>query len=158
MAEDVLSSSAPDIVALYQSRQVSSVEILTATLDRIDRLDRFYNAFVMIDRQGALHDAQAHWPIEGTIPGRCRPTSDTAISNTRCATPRCRRNYVFSAKLLSKINLVNRYHLLPHPTRDQSARNCRFLLVEDDRCSLCRAIDWQFPTGAVSNFSIVLLS
>ena len=59
MADDILSRSAADILSLYRSKQVSPVEVLTATLDRIDRLDRFYNAFVMIDRRGALYDAQA---------------------------------------------------------------------------------------------------
>ena len=59
MADDILSRSATDILSLYRSKQVSPVEVLTATLDRIDRLDRFYNAFVMIDRRGALYDAQA---------------------------------------------------------------------------------------------------
>jgi aspartyl-tRNA(Asn)/glutamyl-tRNA(Gln) amidotransferase subunit A len=38
---------------------VSPVEVVTATLDRIDRLDRLYNAFAMIDREGALRDARA---------------------------------------------------------------------------------------------------
>ena len=59
MTDDILSRSATDILSLYRSKQVSPVEVLTATLDRIDRLDRFYNAFVMIDRRGALYDAQA---------------------------------------------------------------------------------------------------
>ena len=59
MADDILSRSATDILSLYRSKQVSPVEVLTATLDRIDRLDHFYNAFVMIDRQGAFYDAQA---------------------------------------------------------------------------------------------------
>jgi aspartyl-tRNA(Asn)/glutamyl-tRNA(Gln) amidotransferase subunit A len=59
LADDILSRSATDILSLYRSKQASPVEVLTATLDRIDRLDRFYNAFVMIDRQGALYDAQA---------------------------------------------------------------------------------------------------
>jgi aspartyl-tRNA(Asn)/glutamyl-tRNA(Gln) amidotransferase subunit A len=59
LADDVLSRSAADIIALYRSRQVSPVEILTATLDRIDRLNRLHNAFVMIDREGALGDARA---------------------------------------------------------------------------------------------------
>jgi Asp-tRNA(Asn)/Glu-tRNA(Gln) amidotransferase A subunit family amidase len=55
LADDILSRSATDILSLYRSKQVSPVEVLTATLDRIDRLDRFYNAFVMIDRQGAFY-------------------------------------------------------------------------------------------------------
>ena len=59
MADEVLSRLAADIVALYQSREISPVEVLGATLDRIDRLDRIHNAFVMIDRQGALDDARA---------------------------------------------------------------------------------------------------
>jgi aspartyl-tRNA(Asn)/glutamyl-tRNA(Gln) amidotransferase subunit A len=59
LADDILSRSATDILSLYRSKQVSPVEVLTATFDRIDRLDRFYNAFVMIDRRGALYDAHA---------------------------------------------------------------------------------------------------
>ena len=38
------------MAALYRSKQVSPVEVVTATLDRIERLDRLYNAFVMVDR------------------------------------------------------------------------------------------------------------
>jgi len=59
LADDILSWSAADIVALYRSKRVSPVEVLTATLDRIDRLDRLYNAFVLVDREGALRDARA---------------------------------------------------------------------------------------------------
>jgi hypothetical protein len=59
LADDVLSRSAADIIALYRSKQVSPVEIMTATLDRIDRLNRLHNAFVMIDREAALGDARA---------------------------------------------------------------------------------------------------
>ena len=59
LADDILSRSAAEIVALYRSKRVSPVEVLTATLDRIDRLDPLYNAFVMIDREGALRDARA---------------------------------------------------------------------------------------------------
>jgi aspartyl-tRNA(Asn)/glutamyl-tRNA(Gln) amidotransferase subunit A len=59
LADDILSRSAADLIALYRSKRVSPVEVLTATLDRIDRLDRFYNAFVMTDREGALRDARA---------------------------------------------------------------------------------------------------
>jgi hypothetical protein len=38
------------MVALCRSQQLSPVEFLTATLDRIDRLGRLYNTFVVIDR------------------------------------------------------------------------------------------------------------
>jgi aspartyl-tRNA(Asn)/glutamyl-tRNA(Gln) amidotransferase subunit A len=59
LADDILSRSAADIIGLYRSKRVSPVEVATATLDRIDRLDRLYNAFAMIDREGALRDARA---------------------------------------------------------------------------------------------------
>jgi aspartyl-tRNA(Asn)/glutamyl-tRNA(Gln) amidotransferase subunit A len=59
LADDILSRSAVDLVALYRSKRVSPVEVLRATLERIDRLDCLYNAFVMIDREGALRDARA---------------------------------------------------------------------------------------------------
>jgi len=48
--DDILSQSAADILTLYRSKWISPVEVLTATLDRIDRLGRLYNAFVLIDR------------------------------------------------------------------------------------------------------------
>jgi aspartyl-tRNA(Asn)/glutamyl-tRNA(Gln) amidotransferase subunit A len=59
LADDILSRSAAEIVALYRSKRASPVEVVAATLERIDRLDRLYNAFVMVDREGALYDAQA---------------------------------------------------------------------------------------------------
>jgi Asp-tRNA(Asn)/Glu-tRNA(Gln) amidotransferase A subunit family amidase len=40
LADDILSRSAAEVVALYRSKQVSPVEVVTATLDRIERLDR----------------------------------------------------------------------------------------------------------------------
>lgn len=59
MTDDILSRSATDILSLYRTRQLSPVEVLTATIDRIDQLDPVYNAFVVIDRDGALGDARA---------------------------------------------------------------------------------------------------
>jgi aspartyl-tRNA(Asn)/glutamyl-tRNA(Gln) amidotransferase subunit A len=59
LADDILSRSAADIIGLYRSKRVSPVEVVTATLDRIDRLDRLYNAFAMIDREAPLRDARA---------------------------------------------------------------------------------------------------
>ena len=50
LTDDILSRSAADIVTLYRSKRLSPVDVLTAMLDRIDRLDRLYNAFVVIDR------------------------------------------------------------------------------------------------------------
>jgi aspartyl-tRNA(Asn)/glutamyl-tRNA(Gln) amidotransferase subunit A len=59
VTDDVLSLSAADIIALYRSREISPVEVLAVALDRIDRLNPIYNAFVMIDREGALVAARA---------------------------------------------------------------------------------------------------
>jgi aspartyl-tRNA(Asn)/glutamyl-tRNA(Gln) amidotransferase subunit A len=59
VTDDVLSLSAADIIALYRSRDISPVEVLAVALDRIDRLNPIYNAFVMIDREGALVAARA---------------------------------------------------------------------------------------------------
>jgi aspartyl-tRNA(Asn)/glutamyl-tRNA(Gln) amidotransferase subunit A len=59
MSGDVLSLSAADIIALYKSQEISPVEVITAALDRIDHLNPVYNAFVMIDREGALAGARA---------------------------------------------------------------------------------------------------
>ena len=59
LADDILSRSAADIAALYRSKRISPVEVVTATLDRIDRIDRLYNAFVTVDSEGALRDARA---------------------------------------------------------------------------------------------------
>jgi aspartyl-tRNA(Asn)/glutamyl-tRNA(Gln) amidotransferase subunit A len=59
LSDDILAWPAADIVALYRSKGVSPVEILTATLARIERLDPVYNAFVTLDRQGALDAARA---------------------------------------------------------------------------------------------------
>jgi len=56
---DVLSLSAAEIIALYKCREISPVEVLSAALDRIDRLNPIYNAFVTIDHEGALADARA---------------------------------------------------------------------------------------------------
>jgi aspartyl-tRNA(Asn)/glutamyl-tRNA(Gln) amidotransferase subunit A len=59
LTDDILSRPADDIVSLYRSKQLSPVDVLAATLDRIERLDHRYNAFVMVDREGALRDARA---------------------------------------------------------------------------------------------------
>jgi aspartyl-tRNA(Asn)/glutamyl-tRNA(Gln) amidotransferase subunit A len=56
---DILSLSAADILALYGAKRLSPVEVLTATLDRIERLNPIYNAFVTIDRDGARDTARA---------------------------------------------------------------------------------------------------
>jgi aspartyl-tRNA(Asn)/glutamyl-tRNA(Gln) amidotransferase subunit A len=59
LTDDILERPAADIVALYRSKQVSPVEVLTATLNRIERMDPVYDAFVTLDRRGALDAAHA---------------------------------------------------------------------------------------------------
>ena len=45
---------------LYSSsKQLSPVDVLTATLERIDRLNPIHNAFVVVDPEAALRDARA---------------------------------------------------------------------------------------------------
>ena len=46
VTDDVVSLSAADIIALYRSRDISPVEVLAVVLDRIDRLNPIYNAFL----------------------------------------------------------------------------------------------------------------
>jgi hypothetical protein len=77
LADDILSRSAAETVALYRSKQVSPVEVVTATLDRIDRLDPLYNAsswsiakaqFAMLERRkngGGARNGQGSRCCEG---------------------------------------------------------------------------------------------
>jgi aspartyl-tRNA(Asn)/glutamyl-tRNA(Gln) amidotransferase subunit A len=60
MSDDTLSSlSATELIALYRSKQLSPVEVVTATVERIGRLNPIYNAFVVVDPDSALKDARA---------------------------------------------------------------------------------------------------
>ncbi len=56
---DVCFMSAADLVASYQAKALSPVEVTEAVLARIDRLNPALNAFVLIDEEGALASAQA---------------------------------------------------------------------------------------------------
>jgi aspartyl-tRNA(Asn)/glutamyl-tRNA(Gln) amidotransferase subunit A len=47
------------LAAALAARKLSSVEVTTATLDRIERAQQSLNAFVTIDRDGALAQAKA---------------------------------------------------------------------------------------------------
>jgi hypothetical protein len=59
LSDDILSLTATELVALYRTKQLSPVEVVIATLERIERLNPIYNAFVFIDAQRALEDARA---------------------------------------------------------------------------------------------------
>jgi aspartyl-tRNA(Asn)/glutamyl-tRNA(Gln) amidotransferase subunit A len=57
--DDLLFCSALELRERIRARQVSSVEITEAVLDRIDRTQPTLNAFITIDRAGAMKAAQA---------------------------------------------------------------------------------------------------
>jgi len=59
MSEDLLSLSAAELIERYRSKRASPVEVTQAALDRIDRLNPIYNAFVLVDAERALKDARA---------------------------------------------------------------------------------------------------
>lgn len=59
MSEDLLSMSAAELIEQYRTRRASPVEAAQAALDRIDRLNPIYNAFVLVDAERALKDARA---------------------------------------------------------------------------------------------------
>ena len=51
--------TASSVVALYQSGDLSPIEVTRATLDRINILNARFNAFCLIDEDRALADAKA---------------------------------------------------------------------------------------------------
>ena len=56
---DACFMSAADLVASYQAKALSPVEVTEAVLARIDRLNPVLNAFVLVDKEGALASARA---------------------------------------------------------------------------------------------------
>ncbi|WP_439817829.1 amidase [Zavarzinia sp. CC-PAN008] len=64
--------SATELLTAYRRRSLSPVEVTTALLDRIARLDRKVNAFCLVDHDRALADArasEARW-VAGRPQGR----------------------------------------------------------------------------------------
>jgi aspartyl-tRNA(Asn)/glutamyl-tRNA(Gln) amidotransferase subunit A len=59
LSDEILSLPATELVARYRAKQLSPVEVVSATLKRIDRLNPVYNAFVIVDPEAALRDARA---------------------------------------------------------------------------------------------------
>lgn len=59
MSEDFSNMSAVELVSGYREERFSPVEAVAASLDRAEALQDRFNAFVLIDRDGALADAQA---------------------------------------------------------------------------------------------------
>jgi aspartyl-tRNA(Asn)/glutamyl-tRNA(Gln) amidotransferase subunit A len=76
---DLSMTSAADLVDGYRDRTISPVDAAQAALDAIERLDPAVNAFVLVDRDGALDaskDSEARWHAgEPLGPGDGVPTS-----------------------------------------------------------------------------------
>jgi aspartyl-tRNA(Asn)/glutamyl-tRNA(Gln) amidotransferase subunit A len=64
MSNDISQLSASDLLRLYRRRELSPVEVASDALARIDRFEPAINAFVLVDKEGALAAArasQARW-------------------------------------------------------------------------------------------------
>ena len=55
----MINASLPALRHALDARQISSVELATLFLDRIDALNPELNAFITVDREGALAAARA---------------------------------------------------------------------------------------------------
>ena len=72
MSDDLCKLSAVDLVAAYADGSVSPVEVTQAALKRINSHNQVYNAFCLIDDEGALVSAkqsEKRWR-QGTPQGR----------------------------------------------------------------------------------------
>jgi aspartyl-tRNA(Asn)/glutamyl-tRNA(Gln) amidotransferase subunit A len=56
---DVLSLTAAELIAHFQNKTLSPVEVTRAALDRIAKLQPIYNAFALVGEEEALRDARA---------------------------------------------------------------------------------------------------
>jgi len=76
---DLSMTSAADLVDGYRDRTISPVDANQAALDAIERLDPAVNAFVLVDRDGALaaaKESEARWHAGDPLgPGDGVPTS-----------------------------------------------------------------------------------
>ena len=55
----MLNASLKELASALDARQISSVELTTLFLDRIETLNPVLNAFITVDRDGALSAASA---------------------------------------------------------------------------------------------------
>ena len=55
---DIKSLTAAELLRLYRRRELSPVEVTRDQLDRIDKFQPAINAFIIVDRDGALKAAQ----------------------------------------------------------------------------------------------------
>jgi len=56
---DITSLTAAELLRLYRRKELSPVEVTRSQLDRIERFEGAINAFIIVDRDGALKAAQA---------------------------------------------------------------------------------------------------
>lgn len=64
MSRDLALMSATDLLAAYRAKTLSPVEATRAALDRIAQLDSRYNAFCLVDEEGALaaaRESEGRW-------------------------------------------------------------------------------------------------
>jgi aspartyl-tRNA(Asn)/glutamyl-tRNA(Gln) amidotransferase subunit A len=95
MTDGILWRTAYELGRLYSKGEVSPVDVVNATLDRAERLQPHLNAFVLIDRAGALAAAQAseaRWqkggplsPLDG-VPTSIKDTTTVKGWPTRLGT------------------------------------------------------------------------
>lgn len=93
MTDEVHWWSAADLTKAFAGRRLSPVDVVSHLLERIDRLDPALNAFVCVDREGALEGARrAHGEIRsGTnrgvlqgVPVAIKDVIDVAGMRTTC--------------------------------------------------------------------------
>ena len=58
MARDLCFTPAVELARLYRTRKVSPLEVMQAVLERLDQVNPTVNAFVTVDREGALREAR----------------------------------------------------------------------------------------------------
>ena len=61
---DIKSLTAADLLRLYRKRELSPVEVTRDQLDRIEKFEPALNAFIIIDRDGALESGEG---VRGTL-------------------------------------------------------------------------------------------
>ena len=73
---DIKSLTAAELLRLYRKRELSPVEVTRDQLDRIEKFEPAINAFIIVDRDGALKAAQG---LRGALAARAsRSASPTA--------------------------------------------------------------------------------
>ncbi len=84
-AADLCDLGIAELGRRYRGRELSPVDVTTAHLARIERLDKTLNSYVTVTAEHALADARAaEAAIRAALPGR----SPGSPSRTRTSTPR----------------------------------------------------------------------